>query len=187
MNTFLEKWDKELHAEYYSLEKPITDKKTYDELIEYVPMEAKAILDIGAGDGYIVRELAKRSKTMVRGISICKDDCMAYDLTDMDMHNLLFSDKIFNVVVSRHTLEHALSPRLVIREAWRVLRDDGLFLIEVPINHEGIEGCNRAHFYCFTPRQWDSMMIRNGFTLEKTEFSCNSYRLICKKGEMKEI
>jgi SAM-dependent methyltransferase len=182
---FLTKWRRELHPEYYEKSEPVTDTETYDELIELIlAFNPTYVLDIGTGDGYIVDRLWEHGISAV-GTTICYEDTRQYVIYE-DMHDLEFKDGSFDVVVAKHILEHALSPRLAIREAWRVLRPDGLFLVETPINEVGIEpwGGNCAHFYCFTPRQWESLVEKNGFRIDRREFSGSSFRMICYKDKM---
>jgi len=182
MNNFLEKWQKALCEDFYEPEKPVWDFKNYDDLIGYVPNTAKNVLEIGAGDGYIVRKLREKGINAI-GTTICKKDVEAYGLIYQDMHDLQWIDETFDVIIAKGVLEHALSPRLVIRETYRVLRKEGLFFVEVPINYEGIEMGNRAHFYCFTPKQWGSLLMLNGFSINKTEYSGSLYRIISQKNE----
>lgn len=42
---------------------------------------------------------------------------------EMDMHNLKFSDKSFNLVFMSHVIEHSLDPKKVIAEAIRVAKN----------------------------------------------------------------
>lgn len=186
MNNFLEKWQKALCENFYEPEKPVWDFKTYDEILSYIPETTNFVLDIGAGDGYIVKRLRAKGINAI-GTTICKEDAKVYDLVYQDMHDLKWDDATFDIVIAKHVLEHALSPRLVIREVYRVLRNDGRFLVEVPINHEGVEIGNKEHFYCFMSKQWDSLLMLNGFETDKTEYSGSSYRLILHKRKMLEV
>lgn len=46
--------------------------------------------------------------------------------------SLPFADKSFDIVYSANVLEHTQNPEQVLREAMRVLRDDGRLFIEIP-------------------------------------------------------
>ena len=179
MNNFLNKWKNALCIDYYNHSDKTTDFKAYDGLISCIPNSAKDVLDIGSGDGYIVNKLLEKHLSVI-GTTICIED-VKNNIIYCDMHDLIFEDKSFDVVIARHVLEHALSPRLALREAWRVLRDDGLFLFEVPVNLDGVEYNNRTHFYYFMPKQYINMLERNGFKIQKEEFIDSSYRIISTK------
>ncbi len=48
---------------------------------------------------------------------------------------LPFPDDTFDAVVMGEVLEHVISPRIILAEAQRVLKHDGLFLCSVPIGY----------------------------------------------------
>ena len=63
----------------------------------------------------------------------------------MDMHDLRFSDKQFDVVIARTTMEHAFAPFLVFLEVRRVLKNKGYFVFT-------LQKFTRANWYfehCF--------------------------------------
>lgn len=53
----------------------------------------------------------------------------------MDMHDLKFDEGTFDLVYCSHALEHALNPKKVCEELVRVLKDDGIIVVEVPVNY----------------------------------------------------
>ena len=98
------------------------------------------ILEIGCGDGAILRELSSRnygsqlfgleiSKSLVN--TVCKskisklEDCKLFD-----GYNIPFSDDEFDLVILNHVIEHVEYPRKLIYEAMRVGK---LFIFEVPL------------------------------------------------------
>jgi len=182
MINFTDKWNKALMIENYSLSQiPTDDCRLYDEVVSLIPSLAKDILDVGAGSGYIVRELNKKGFNAI-GTTICKEDSETYGLINGDMHDLQWEDESFDVVIARHVLEHALSPRLAIREMHRVLRDKGLLIVGTPYNIEGVEdGDNISHFYCFTPVQWISFVQLNGFDTLEYHYPFPYFRIIAQK------
>lgn len=84
-----------------------------------------AVLDIGAGEGYLIDALARRGRP-VRGI-------------DRDSSHPLVSDRPleevegeFAAIVLWHALEHLPEPRVTVELAARKLIPDGLLVIAVP-------------------------------------------------------
>jgi SAM-dependent methyltransferase len=51
----------------------------------------------------------------------------------MDMHAMTFPDDRFDVIYSCHNFEHASEPRVAAREFLRVLKPDGICVVEVPV------------------------------------------------------
>jgi ubiquinone/menaquinone biosynthesis C-methylase UbiE len=102
-----------------------------EKLLEDLPENAK-ILDAGGGTGILSESLRKRSDFVV-----CLDlsfDMLSKIRTDIvrlcsDMENTAIKDGIFDVVVCRGSLHHLNDLRSGLKEIWRVLKKDGLFLM----------------------------------------------------------
>ncbi len=181
MSDFLDKWKQNLHAEYYEGDSIPVDLEPYDSIINEIKdkEEYTRVLDVGCGNGYVVQELNK-NKHIAFGISICEAEGKNNILVH-DMHDLQFDDNCFDVVIAQHSLEHALSPVLVLREIYRVLRPGGLFFLDTPDTYLGIEGENRAHLYTFTNYQYINMLIKAGFLIVKRGYIGSSFRLKAQK------
>lgn len=81
-----------------------------------------------------------------------------------DIHDLPYGDKEFDICISRQSLEHMLSPVVVLWEIHRVLKLGGILLLHVPHNVKGEEdGTNPLHHYAFTHSQWINLTRLNGF------------------------
>jgi len=181
---FYEKWQKELNVAKFPLKPLVTDTVTHDSMIALIPPTAKKILDVGAGSGYIVNKLKKAGRDII-GQDMSEESCKAYNLIYGDMHDLPWDDDIFDVVIAKGCLEHTLSPRMVVREIWRVLRPNGLLLADTPQSREDVSWTNRAHFISLTPNQWNSMLKMNGFHVNQNEFVGCYNRIIAHKHDRK--
>jgi SAM-dependent methyltransferase len=53
-----------------------------------------------------------------------------------DLQNLSFSDETFDLMISEDVLEHVRNPDSALREVYRILKPDGLFVFTVPIYGE---------------------------------------------------
>jgi len=53
----------------------------------------------------------------------------------MDLTALTFKDKTFDLIVCSHVLEHIQDDATAMRQIYRVLRDDGVALIQIPIGY----------------------------------------------------
>jgi len=66
-------------------------------------------------------------------------DYISADLYDksasikMDVCNILFPDKSFDLIYCSHVLEHVPDDALAMREFYRVLKPDGKIILQVPI------------------------------------------------------
>jgi ubiquinone/menaquinone biosynthesis C-methylase UbiE len=88
---------------------------------------------------------------------------------------LEFPDESFNVVWSRHCLEHSAMPLLTLFEYNRVLKTGGNCYIEVP-QPESLHIDNPNHYSLFSDRGWRNLFGRAQFTVEDYRVYNLSYR-----------
>jgi SAM-dependent methyltransferase len=85
---------------------------------------------------------------------------------------LPFPDLLFDRILIVHGLEHAENARRLLREAWRVLRDDGRLLVVVP-NRLGLwaqlERTPFGHGQPYSPRQLEALLRRQMFAVTRRE------------------
>lgn len=100
-------------------------KKRIKIILPYLKKEWK-ILDCACGDGWLTNYLNEKGYNCV-GIDKFKN-INGNKLFNFDAMNMPFQDNTFDCIVSIQTLEHTLCEN----EMSRVLKKDGLFLVEVP-------------------------------------------------------
>jgi ubiquinone/menaquinone biosynthesis C-methylase UbiE len=102
--------------------------------------EKERYLDLGCGDGELTREVASlfnakevycvdRDETSLikakeRGIKIV--------LADLEINQLPFPGDYFDVVTAFDVIEHLKNPDNMLSEAYRVLKNKGLFILSTP-------------------------------------------------------
>lgn len=177
--SFLTRWEQYLHIEKVDAQKSwgnsefsfITDLLK-EHVFPFRDNSKSQILDVGCGDGYLIyllRELGHDAfgttyKEEERINAGQHDSATAGAIFVCDMHNLPCVDNIFDICISRQSLEHALAPVVVMWEMHRVLKKNGYLLLHVPNNTAGEEdGTNPTHHYAFTPKQWVNLVRLNGF------------------------
>lgn len=110
------------------------------------------ILDIGSGDGNLLRLLSKKvpmEHTELHGVDISEELCkIAREVAPQaiivrgDAENLPYESNTFDVVFMTAVLEHMLDYDASLLEVKRVLKPGGLFIASVP-NRDWL----RYHFY----------------------------------------
>ena len=99
-------------------------------------MNPNRLLEIGCYDGSLMKELITRYGFDTWGCEPCHTAEIAIE-NDLRVKKDYFSadlyeENFFNVIVFRNVLEHVPYPTKFLVEVGKVLRDDGLIVIEVP-------------------------------------------------------
>ncbi len=85
---------------------------------------------------------------------------------------LPFPDLMFDRILLVHGLEHAENARRLLREAWRMLKDDGRLLVVVP-NRLGLwahlERTPFGHGHPYSPGQLEALLKRQMFAVTRRE------------------
>ncbi|MBL6454672.1 methyltransferase domain-containing protein [Belnapia sp. T6] len=85
---------------------------------------------------------------------------------------LPFPDLAFDRILLVHGLEHAENVRRLLREAWRVLKDDGRIMVVVPNRHglwAHLEHTPFGHGEPYSTRQLDRLLRRQMFAVTRRE------------------
>lgn len=120
---------------------PLDQKRyagTLGVLAPFLPSRDAAIVDVGCAKGGFLAFLQEQGYTNLAGVDLNRD-CVAFventlgiPATVGTVHHLPYDDRGATVLVYSHVLEHVDNLGAALREAWRVLRDDGVLLVEVP-------------------------------------------------------
>jgi len=166
------------------------------------------LLDLGCGEGFLMALAKKEKFKQVYGVDIAQNAIdkarrtfreefprakkgVYFKLVDVD-EGIPFPDGFFDAVVAAAFLEHVFDPYFVISEIKRVLKKDGIFILEVPncawlprrmalflgklpktADEMGWDG---GHLHYFTFKSLEDLLVKEGFkVLTKTcsgIFSC---------------
>ena len=133
----------------YHIVKHLGDRKPLIErMLKYIAgRSGLKVLEVGCGTAIDSYSLA----SSVPGISICAMDYSQESLSLAkkigahfpsgiklllsDALSVAFKDEVFDIVFSQGLIEHFSDPTAIIREQMRVLKKDGLLIIDVPQKH----------------------------------------------------
>lgn len=90
------------------------------------------VLDIGCGEGILLRNLVERFDVEAYGMDVVPFKGERYGFIKADGQNLPFKDNTFDIVYSLGAIEHFHSPQKAVSESSRVLKRDGQVLFTVP-------------------------------------------------------
>ena len=126
--------------------------RAYDmalEVARVLPPRAN-VLDVGCGSGFIAHHLSGILKSTVVGLDVGENTNARINYLPYDGRHFPVKDRSFDAVLLCYVLHHAQSPRLVLNEVSRVLRDGGLAII-----YEDIPKGGWDRVVCWTHnRQW---------------------------------
>ena len=140
------------------------------------------ILDIGAAGGSFLH-VARKEGWDVEGIEPNKWLCewcnknYGFSLKPGTLNDYSFPDNTFDVITLWDVLEHVHDPKSVLLECNRILKDDGLIVINYPDFGSWIaKALGRkwafllsVHLYYFTPKTIKRMLGKSGFEILKTK------------------
>jgi SAM-dependent methyltransferase len=125
--------------------------------------DCHSVLDVGCGTGFC-QPMFEKHGIAYRGVALGKDVLVAQELnrnvTKMDFTFLDYPDKSFDMVFSRHSLEHSPMPLITLME-WARVSMNWLGLIVPAPEHYTFEGLN--HYSVMNLDQLQVMAARAGW------------------------
>jgi SAM-dependent methyltransferase len=162
------------------------DKKLIRVFEDDVPNDKK-ILDVGCGPGVTLKFLAKKNKILGLDLvdeylSMAKENGYYKTIKCNVEDGLSFNSSTFDIVVCTDLIEHVFDTEFVGKEIYRVLKDDGYAILNVPnhnvldrrfnfllgkgINvHRDVEDWNYFHIRFFTWDSWNKYLKKIGFKI----------------------
>ena len=139
----------------------------------------KNVLEIGCFDGYVLHNLKQEGYT-VTGCdpSVGADIGKSFGLNikkEKFSHEIFSKNGIFfDVIISRHFIEHTIEPENFILNLEKILKNDGLLIIETPnIQHcleKGLlEVFSLQHLTLFTSKSINYLLNLTGFKVIRIE------------------
>ncbi|OGW29176.1 MAG: hypothetical protein A2X59_08165 [Nitrospirae bacterium GWC2_42_7] len=142
------------------------------------------LLDVGCGNGSFILGIhndwlldgkIKGVGTDIDSAAVDEAKNNEIDASIADSGTLPYQDRSFDIITMKHSLEHMHNPLKTLREAWRVTKDGGYIIIEVP----NIESLGPRlfrdkwsaidaprHLYHFNPATLSLLVSKAGFDIE---------------------
>lgn len=140
------------------------------------------ILDLGCGAGNFLFEMKKQNFETF-GVDISTRACNIAEkkgikVFNKDLKSCHFPDNFFDIVTLWHVFEHLHNPDFTLKEIYRILKIDGLLVIEVP-NAKSLSFdlfkryCFHLdlprHLYQWSPETLEKIVNKNNFKVLKTK------------------
>jgi len=102
------------------------------------------------------------------------------NLINSDLLSAKFKDSEFDAVIMLHVIEHLKNPNIELSEIKRILKPDGLLIIETPSfdsmifkilkSRERSIRC-KGHLFFFTPDTLEKLLVKNGFEKMRLDYT----------------
>lgn len=140
---------------------------------DYGVVKGLRLLDVGSGSGAFVDECRDRG---IEGYG-CELGEYHYRKTDKYIYkgalqDIYFPTDYFDVVTCHDVLEHAIDPMLFLREVFRIIKQQGRFIIDFPdfFSNQGTHHWKfPEHIWYFSINQLEWLLREVGFIIEEME------------------
>jgi SAM-dependent methyltransferase len=142
-------------------------------------LELDSILDIGCGSGYLANSIS-RDDSIVSGVDIDRESVgLAAKRPNIDLAvvgdaaNLSYASGTFDCVLMGDVMEHFEDPHPVLKEANRVLSQDGKMIISVPAFRWlwGPHDEHNNHAERYTASRLSDAISETGLVLDKYRYT----------------
>lgn len=165
-----------------------------NKIIKSLNLGGNNFLDVGCGDGILMQNLSKKFKLYGVDISdyalkkaLERGFCSTQVVDLNNFGDLPYDDNFFDNISCLDVLEHILEPEVIVKEIYRVLKDDGTFIVCVPnilniynrikfLFGEFVDALDVAHtknelfsehIRMFSKKKLEILLQKAGFTIEK--------------------
>ena len=131
------------------------------------------VLEVGCFDGYVLYNLKKEGYNVTGcdpsiGADIGKSFGLNIKKENFSPENFILDGNFFDIIISRHFIEHTIEPESFLRGLKKILKKNGLLIIETPnIQHfmeKGLlEVFSLQHLTLFTSKSIEYLFSLAGF------------------------
>lgn len=172
-------WNKKLKSQEFLSDQDGMTQNRIKTVESFVDRNAKRILDIGAGHGYLEEYLSKKRNLKLSGNDFSKESVQHLrgrfkgDFQVMSIYNLKYKPKSFDSILILEVLEHIPPKKIffVLKSLKKLLKPKGQLIISVPTN-EGLERMkanNNGHTRTYTIPLITAELEISGFKVEKIQ------------------
>jgi len=125
-----------------------------------------SLLDVGCGKGLLFNNVASINKfKLLVGVDLIKNRKRQYQHVVADATRLPFKNSVFSLVTAFSLIEHIpkAKRKMFYKEMKRVVKKEGIFVIQFPNRYFIIESHTYLPFFGFLPSSMHSFAYRGGY------------------------
>lgn len=154
------------------------------------------ILDIGCGNGKLLRALAEQGFSNLYGLDPFIKCDITYGPVTIYKKDLAQLEGSFDVIMLHHAFEHMPDPVSTLQQINKLLPPSGSLVIRIPLAGSyawqtyGINWVQLdapRHIFLHTQRSLAILARKTGFTIEETEFDSTSFQFSGSEQYMRDI
>ena len=182
---FIDKYYQELLQDIYEQPEDVGHTMMAKEIIEkwFPKMDGRTVVDMGCGTGFcsdFVEEQGKEYIGIEEG-TVSKSPI----ILNKDFSFTGFKDNTFDIVLSRHSLEHSPFPLLTLMDWHRISKK---YLLLVLPNPDYYTYMGRNHYSVMNKQQTRWILRRAGWEVMETDYSEHTeLRFLCEKRDRKSF
>jgi len=134
----------------------------------HATLPIRSVIDVGCGTGREL-EMFRASGARPLGVTVNEEDAQdlrerGFDIHIGDQNFLDLPDESFDLVWSRHCLEHSIAPFYTISEYARLTKPNCICYVEVPEAGTRAKNEWNPNHYSLMPKvMWEELFVRVGF------------------------
>jgi len=181
--THIDQYLDELLSDIYS---QLMDDEHYAKMKAYIekyirPLKIDTVLDVGCGQGEanaLFSELGVKYTGVTLGVDVEIAKCVGIQVYESDFSFLPFPDNSFDLVFSRHSVEHSPMPLLTLMEWHRVAKTWLGLVAPNPLYWTEV---GRNHYSVLTKPQISWLLRRAGWVIKKFTSTETELQFLCRK------
>ncbi len=161
-------WDR---ITYNPLKRKLFSQNIYFTVLKLIPkLKDKKLLDIGCGDGILPYLIAKKKGGLIFGIDnnsyaikLAKnkvfEDKYLVNFRLANCNKIPFPINYFDYIISTDVVEHLERPEVMLAEAYRKLKPNGIMIHSTPIKRKDMP-TSEYHYREYTPNEFKNILER---------------------------
>jgi len=142
--------------------------------------EGASYADIGCSSGYMIQEVAAAfprahlfgSDYFANGLLQCHQALPDVPLFQMDITRCPWPDRLLDAITCLNVLEHLVDDRTALKEMHRLLKDDGILALTVPMAPHLYDMTDEIHYHVRRYKLGDlkEKILQAGFQLDRINY-----------------